>query len=225
MLTRDNVINKKFTMQKRGYDVTEVDDFLDSFIDTIDSYTRDLAEARGKLAYFRDYEHTLSNSLILAQKAAEDVRGKALSERDELVARTQNELARRRVEFEADLQLRYEEIRTRIVEASRRLDHLENMEGQYAKQLFDSLQETHEAFSSMFATKILSREREALSDLRDEFARADGQINISNEERGSERLTIEEHPRNTQPRIDMREVYSSTPTSDDEIKAMLDDLL
>ena len=93
MITPLDIENKKFSKQMmNGYSVEEVDDFLD---DLTEDYTRNYREAtelRSKieelnqsLEHYKNIEATLQNTLIMAQKTADDVKNIAKQQADQIL--------------------------------------------------------------------------------------------------------------------------------------------
>ena len=99
MLTPLDIENKKFSKQiMNGYNVEEVDDFLDDL--TVD-YTKNYKEAtelRTKVAeltksleHYKNIESTLQNTLVMAQSTAEEVKNVAKQQAEQIVAEAQKE--------------------------------------------------------------------------------------------------------------------------------------
>ena len=93
MITPLDIENKKFSKQMmNGYSVEEVDDFLDDL--TVD-YTKNYKEAtelKAKVAeltkileHYKNIESTLQNTLVMAQKTADDVKNIAKQQADQIV--------------------------------------------------------------------------------------------------------------------------------------------
>ena len=92
MITPLDIENKKFSKQMmNGYSVEEVDDFLDDL--TVD-YTKNykeatelkakVAELTKSLEHYKSIESTLQNTLVMAQKTADDVKNIAKQQADQL---------------------------------------------------------------------------------------------------------------------------------------------
>ena len=93
MITPLDIENKKFSKQMmNGYSVEEVDDFLDDL--TVD-YTKNykeatelkakVAELTKSLEHYKNIESTLQNTLVMAQKTADDVKNIAKQQADQIV--------------------------------------------------------------------------------------------------------------------------------------------
>ncbi len=93
MLTPLDIENKKFQKQMmNGYNVDEVDDFLDEITVDYEKLYKENSELRseidrskGDLEKYRNIEQTLQNTLVMAQKAADDIKNNAQDEADNII--------------------------------------------------------------------------------------------------------------------------------------------
>ncbi len=79
MITSDQIHEKEFSFKMRGYNDAEVDAYLDqlaAFIDNISKENKDLRErlksTTDQLTYMKNLETTLRDTLITAQRSAEE---------------------------------------------------------------------------------------------------------------------------------------------------------
>lgn len=86
-LTPVDIHNKEFSKRMSGYDRDEVNEFLDQVIKDYELLIREKKELEGQLAamnerlgHFNNIEETLNKSIVVAQEAAEEVKGNALKE-------------------------------------------------------------------------------------------------------------------------------------------------
>jgi len=86
-LTPVDIHNKEFSRGFRGYDEDEVNEFLDQVIKEFELIIREKKELEDKissmnerLGHFSTIEDTLHKSIVVAQEAAEEVRGNAQKE-------------------------------------------------------------------------------------------------------------------------------------------------
>lgn len=86
-LTPLDIHNKEFSKGFRGYDEDEVNEFLDQVIKDYELIIREKKELEDKLhslderlGHFTTIEETLHKSIVVAQEAAEEVRGNAQKE-------------------------------------------------------------------------------------------------------------------------------------------------
>ena len=93
MITPLDIENKKFAKQvMNGYSVDEVDDFLDDL--TIEyeklfkenaEYKNDIVRLKEDMEHYKAIESTLQNTLVMAQKTADDVKNIAKQQADQIV--------------------------------------------------------------------------------------------------------------------------------------------
>ena len=93
MITPLDIENKKFSKQvMNGYSVDEVDDFLDELTsDYSKSYKEStelkerISELEKSIQHYKTIEVTLQNTLLMAQKTAEDVKSVAQQQAEQIV--------------------------------------------------------------------------------------------------------------------------------------------
>lgn len=81
VLSPQDIHNKEFSTKLRGYNVDEVNDFLDQVIKDYQIVLQEnkdldsqLNEAKDKLSYFNDLKDSLNQSILVAQEAADKVK-------------------------------------------------------------------------------------------------------------------------------------------------------
>ncbi len=86
-LTPLDIHNKEFGKRLRGYDEDEVNEFLDQIIKDYEAMIREnkdlqsqLQALQEKLGHFANIEETLSKTIIVAQEAADELKGNAKKE-------------------------------------------------------------------------------------------------------------------------------------------------
>lgn len=121
-LTPLDIHNKQFSRSFRGYNETEVDEFLEQVGREYDQVLRDNAALReqvealtAKLDQYRQLEDTLHNTLVVAQETAEEVKASA---------QKQAELMINQARLEADQIL--QEARARAEQIERKYNELLN---------------------------------------------------------------------------------------------------
>lgn len=121
MLTPLDIENKRFSKTIKGYNVDEVDDFLDQLTIDYEKLYKENAELKDKieenkkdLEHYRNVEHTLQNTLVMAQTTAEDIKSSAQSRADQIIRDAQSEAKRATEEIakeEFDIRKRTEELK------------------------------------------------------------------------------------------------------------------
>ena len=93
MITPLDIENKKFSRKMvNGYDVEEVDDFLDQLTSDYEQKCREISEKDRKIAqlekdiaHYKTIESTLQNTLVIAQSAADEVKNTAKQQADQII--------------------------------------------------------------------------------------------------------------------------------------------
>ena len=93
MLTPLEIETKKFSKQMvNGYNVDEVDEFLDLLTADYEKLYKENAEARDRIeqlnsdvTHYKTIENTLQNTLVIAQSAAEEVKNNAKQQADQII--------------------------------------------------------------------------------------------------------------------------------------------
>lgn len=93
MLTPLEIENKKFSKQiMNGYNVEEVDEFLDLLTSEYERIYKENAETRNRieqleddLVHYKAIENTLQSTLLMAQSTAEDVKNVAKQQAEQIL--------------------------------------------------------------------------------------------------------------------------------------------
>ncbi len=87
MLTPLDINNKEFKKGFRGYEMNDVDDFLDEVIKDFESLYKEnldlkdlLQKEKENIGRYKQMEETLQNTMVIAQKMAEDTKRNAEKE-------------------------------------------------------------------------------------------------------------------------------------------------
>ena len=99
MITPLDIENKKFSKQMmNGYNVEEVDDFLDELAEDYGKSYKELTTMNAKLdeltnnlSHYKNIEATLQNTLLIAQTTAEEVKNVAKQQSDQIISEAQNQ--------------------------------------------------------------------------------------------------------------------------------------
>ena len=119
MITPLDIENKKFSKQMmNGYSVEEVDDFLDDLTADYTKNYKEATELRAKveeltqsLEHYKSIEATLQNTLVMAQKTADDVKNVAKQQADQIVS-----------EAKGNAQKQVDDLDSEIIAKKRELD-------------------------------------------------------------------------------------------------------
>lgn len=87
VLSPQDIHNKEFSTKLRGYNIDEVNDFLDQIIKDYQIILEEnkdlrsqLSESKDKLSYFNDLKDSLNQSILVAQEAADKVKNNSKKE-------------------------------------------------------------------------------------------------------------------------------------------------
>ena len=88
-ITVVDVQHKTFKRALQGYERTEVDQFLDEIIETLEdeasaraALEAEIADLRERISHFKSMEESLQSTLLLAQRTADEVKAAAHKEAD-----------------------------------------------------------------------------------------------------------------------------------------------
>ena len=117
MLTPLDIENKKFQKQMmNGYNVDEVDDFLDEITADYEKLYKENSElnaeierSKADLEKYKNIEDTLQNTLVMAQKTADDIKKNAQEEADNIIKGARAKMQTSVDELTKDLETRKRE--------------------------------------------------------------------------------------------------------------------
>jgi len=88
-ITPIDIQHKTFKKALQGYDRAEVDQFLDEVIETLEdgahhraALEAEIADLKERISHFKAMEESLQNTLVLAQRTADEVKASAHKEAD-----------------------------------------------------------------------------------------------------------------------------------------------
>ena len=111
MITPLDIENKKFSKQMmNGYNVEEVDDFLDDLTVDYSKNYKEITELRAKveelnksLEHYKTIEETLQNTLIMAQTTADDIKNVAKQQADQVINEAKGSAKKQADELENEI--------------------------------------------------------------------------------------------------------------------------
>ncbi len=88
-ITPVDIQHRTFKKALQGYDRAEVDQFLDEIIETLEDDAQhraaleaEIADLKERISHFKAMEESLQNTLLLAQRTADEVKASAHKEAD-----------------------------------------------------------------------------------------------------------------------------------------------
>lgn len=118
MLTPLDIENKKFSKQMmNGYNVEEVDEFLDQMTDDYEKLYREVSESKNKLdtmeqeiKKYKNIEETLQNTLLMAQSTADEVKELAKKQAEQMLTEAQSDAKQAVADLEQEISLKKREL-------------------------------------------------------------------------------------------------------------------
>ena len=118
MLTPLDIENKRFSKQMmNGYNVEEVDDFLDEIGSDYAKKSRDLQEKdkeldelKKEIEKYKSLESTLQNTLVMAQSTAEEVKNVAKKQADQLLSEAKSTAEKEAIDLEQKITFKKREL-------------------------------------------------------------------------------------------------------------------
>lgn len=118
MITPLDIENKKFSRQMmNGYNVDEVDDFLDEITADYERLYKENNEAKEKVLnlesdinHYKTLESTLNNTLLMAQKTADEVKNVAKQQAEQIINDAQADARHSLTELEQQITLKQREL-------------------------------------------------------------------------------------------------------------------
>ena len=132
MITPLDIENKRFSKQVvNGYNVEDVDDFLDELVEDYGKNCKDLAEANEKiekltndLEQYRNIEATLKNTLVVAQSTAEEVKNVAKQQAEQIINDAKSQADEILKQAKGNSERRLAEIEQQITIKERRMEEV-----------------------------------------------------------------------------------------------------
>ncbi len=125
-LTPLDIHNKEFTKSFRGYNEDEVDEFLDLIVAEFEAFIRENEELHAsmsgleaRIGHYKGLEETLKNAIVLAQKAADQIKESAAREAKAIIEDAHRQADRTRSEAEELRRKTYEDLETERQKAVR----------------------------------------------------------------------------------------------------------
>lgn len=118
MLTPLEIETKKFSKQMvNGYNVDEVDEFLDLLTADYEKLYKENAEARERIeqlnsdvTHYKTIENTLQSTLMMAQSTAEEVKNVARQQAEQIISEAQAQAKQEIVNLEQEIVLKKREL-------------------------------------------------------------------------------------------------------------------
>lgn len=142
MLTPMDIHNKDFKRSFRGYDEDEIDDFLDQVVNDYEKLFRendrlkeDLERAKKDNEQYQQLEKNLKDTLLVAQKTAEEVTTNARKNTEEMRENTAKECQNMRREAEMHAKSQLDEAADKVRAIVAEYDRLVREKNQFLRKI------------------------------------------------------------------------------------------
>ena len=147
MLTPMDIHNKDFKRSFRGYDEDEIDDFLDQVVNDYEKLFRendrlkeDLERSKKDNEQYQQLEKNLKDTLLVAQKTAEEVTTNARKNAEEMRENTAKECQNMRREAEMHAKSQLDEAADRVRAIVAEYDRLVREKNQFLRKIKVSME-------------------------------------------------------------------------------------
>ncbi len=142
MLTPMDIHNKEFKRSFRGYNEDEIDDFLDQVVNDYEKLYRDnerlkeeLLRAQQDNAQYQKLEENLKNTLLVAQKTAEEVTSNARQAAEDMRSNVAKECQNLRREAELAANKRIDEATAQAAKARAEYNRILHEKNQFLQKM------------------------------------------------------------------------------------------
>ncbi len=142
MLTPVDIHNKEFGRSFRGYNEDEIDDFLDQVVNDYEKLYRENGQLKDEVArrdkdltQYHQLEKNLQDTLLVAQRTAEEVTRAAKTQAEELRSNTRQACDNMRAQAELDAQKSQEEASQKVREIVAEYDRLVREKRQFITKI------------------------------------------------------------------------------------------
>ena len=137
-----DIHNKDFKRSFRGYNEEEIDDFLDQVVNDYEKLFRDndrlkeeLERAHKENEQYRHLEKNLKDTLLVAQKTAEEVTSNARKNAEEMRENTAKECQNLRMEAEMNARKQMEDAKAKVRDIVTEYDRLVREKNQFLRKI------------------------------------------------------------------------------------------
>ena len=215
MISREDVANKKFNVVKKGYDMQQVDAVLDEIVRTLGEYERDAQE----LERFRGLEKQLSSALIAAQGTAAGIKEKAEAEAEEKLTSAEEQAARILEEAQKQRDEQLGSLEEETSDAVEKIKKLKEFVETYKQCILMDMDNHREAFVQGFLSEA------TYDEIADELPEEPVEEAEEEEAQAEESASQEQLDTGEMESIDLAEIVNNLPNADDELKALINDIL
>lgn len=228
MLSKDKIINVKFNRARKGYDIEQVDTFLDDIVADLEVIERERQADAERMVKVEESENALAQALLIAQKTANDLELRAKEQADQLVsdAQVQADEIINTAKVEAyNIRAKYEQ---EIAELKEELERIRAFAENYKTAVLTDMDRHKEAFINGFASEALFAASEYAECEEEEEEMVEGEV-LEEVELPAEEAEQAEETEELQTEnigtINLDDILQGLPENDVELKALIDEIM
>lgn len=215
MISKKDVCEKKFNVVKKGYDIAQVDALLDEIAAALEEYEK----TAGELETFRGIEKQLSSALIAAQNTATDIVSKAQAQANETISASEEQAARILEEAKNQREQQLGTLETEKDEIIDKIKKLKDFTETYKQCILMDMDNHKEAFLQGFLSEA------KFDDVADEIPEDEPEEEVAAEPEVDKVAPDQQLDTGEMESIDLAEIVNNLPNADDELKALIEDIL
>ena len=209
MFTSNDIKNMQFARKGKGYELAQVDAFMDTVYAEYSALENRLAEAEAEVARVKNIEASISNVLVDAENTATA----KISEAEEQAQAMIESAAKQSEAIIADAKARAanyaEESKAKYADLTAQVEELKAFKDDYSKAIISDMDEMKKAFEDRFVADTMYDERPCAEAIEESHEAAE-------ERQNSEELAGE---------FDINDILKDLPESETELRKMIDELL
>ena len=219
MITKEKIVNARFGRKGKGYDVVDVDRFLDelaSDVEKLEAERQKEAEEREKM---KQSEQAVAQALLIAQSTAQKIQSDAEKKAAEILAQAEKEAEDLKVRTEAEILIARQRSEAECATLIKRIKELREYSETYREAILKDMDAQREAFLAGFLSDALIEDAPSLEESAPELPEVQQEKAAEQDESKSE---LETGDMGT---INLQDIISSLPQTDTELKALIDEIM
>ena len=209
----NKIINVKFTRRGKGYDIAEVDEFLDEIVEELKVEQKRIADREAELD---EAQKGIVKALLTAQTAAQNIENEAKEKAEAIIGESKLEASK----IEEANATAYKELIEKVHAMKEFCDS-------YRDAVIKDMENQLDAFKAGFLSEAIY---EVFEDEYTEKESAEPQSIVESNDNDVEKVADDNNDKpeldtGSMASIDLGEIISGLPQSDSELKALIDEIM
>jgi len=211
MLTSNDIRTVQFARKGKGYELAEVDAFMNTLYVEYAALENRLAAAEAEVARVKSIEASISSVLVDAENTATAKINEAEEEAQAMIESAKKQSEAIMADAKSRAANYEEESKAQYAELTAQIDELKAFKDDYSKAIISDLDEMKKAFEDRFAEDTMYDERPCAEEPEEAEALAEPEAPEAEEE--------------VQGEFDINDILKDLPESETELRKMIDELL